>query len=668
MMQKNFVILLIFILISNPVFLPQISSNSNVTGNGITIAIIDTGIDYNHPDLGGGFGDGRTVIGGYDFIDDDSDPMDELGHGTHIAGIIINIAPNSKLLAYRVVDYNGLVKSSDVIRAMDLAISDGADVINLSLGSMSESNELRKSIKQLTNSGIIVVTAVGNSGPIFGSIGDPAQYEDVISVGSQYTDEVNSTLAIINIDSIEEDLIGLPLIDSVPLTDNLNAELKFVNYARNEDLIGIDLSGKIAVAKRRGAEPSDIVYFSQKESNVAKNGALGLIIINTMPGLIKGRLLHPGMAIDYKPSIPTLLITQEDGEKILEYIEESNTTITMSFRNDNLTNFVSLFSSRGPVSSFYTKPDLVSFGEQVNSTWLDNSYKFQNGTSFSAPQVTGTVALLLELHGDLNKDQILGILGPSASPLTNSYNLYLPSTLQGSGSLNIDKALQSPISIHQSQLSFNLGNQQPTNSQLITLESLVSDSLEISLDHDLQNKDIEIIFNSSTFVLNGKESVVVELNNNLLKSIQESHVDEFRLLIKTNYSNTVFTIPVSTYFHTISLDIENNSESHIVRILGIENYDQALLRIYNTDNAEVDEQIFSFNEEILLNLSPGTYWINAIISSNDNFEFGGIEYIVNPNSNLSILDSNYDSSTWIYAIIILISIMILVYYTRKSSL
>ena len=145
-------------------------------------------------------------------------------------------------------------------------------------------------------------------------------------------------------------------------------------------------------------------------------------------------------------------------------MEESNSPITMSFRNDNLTNFVSLFSSRGPVSSFYAKPDLVSFGEKVNSTWLDNSYKFQNGTSFSAPQVTGTVALLLELHGDLNKDQILGILGPSASPLTNSYNLYLPSTLQGSGSLNIDQALQSPLSIHQSQLSFNLGNQQPTNS------------------------------------------------------------------------------------------------------------------------------------------------------------------------------------------------------------
>ena len=667
-MSKISAIFIIILLILNPVFLPQISSNSNVTGNGIIIAIIDTGIDYNHPDLGGGFGEGKTVIGGYDFIDNDSDPMDELGHGTHIAGIVLNIAPNSKLLAYRVVDYNGLVKSSDVIQAMNLAISDGADIINLSLGSMSESNELRKSIKQITDSGIIVITAVGNSGPVFASIGDPAKYEDVISVGSQYTNDVNSTLAIINIDSLEEELIGLPMIDSVPLTNSLNAELTFVNYARNKDLVGIDLTGKIAIAKRRGAEPSEVVYFSQKESNVANQGAIGLIIINTMPGIIKGRLLHPGMAIDYKPSIPTMLITQEDGEKLLEYIEKSNDPVTLSFRNASLTNFVSLFSSRGPVSSFYTKPDLVSFGEQVNSTWLNNSYRFQNGTSFSAPHVTGTVALLLELHGDLNKDQILGILGPSATPLTNSYSLYLPSNLQGSGSLNINHALESPISIHQPQLSFNLANQQSNNVQLLTLESLVSDSLEISIDNNLQNNDIEIILNSSTFVLNGKESIVIELNNNLLQSIEKSYVDEFRLLIKTNYSNNIFTVPISTYFNTISLDIENTSESHIVRLLGIEKYDQGMLRIYNTDNAEVTEQIFSFNEEIILRLSPGTYWITAIVSSDDNFEFGGIEYIVNSNTNLSNIDSNSAPSIWFYPLVPILAIFILIYYIRKLFL
>tara|TARA_B100000029_G_scaffold235347_2_gene232481 strand:+ start:4481 stop:6475 length:1995 start_codon:yes stop_codon:yes gene_type:complete len=664
--MPRILIAFLILIILNPIFIPQISSNSNITGNGITIAIIDTGIDYNHPDLGGGFGEGKTVIGGYDFIDDDSDPMDELGHGTHIAGIITKIAPNSKLLAYRVVNYNGLVKSSDVIRAMDLAVSDGADIINLSLGSMAESDELRKSIKEITKSGIIVVTAVGNSGPIFGSIGDPAKYEDVISVGSQYTENVNSTLGIINIDSIEEEIIGLPMVDSVPLTNDLNAELIFVNYARVKDLDGIDLSGKIAVAKRRGETPNEIVYFSQKESNVAKKGALGLIIINTIPGIIKGRLLHPGMALDYRPSIPTMIITQEDGEKILDSLNKSTIPITMSFRNSDLTNFVSLFSSRGPVSSFYSKPDLVSFGENVNSTWINNSYRFQNGTSFSAPQVTATAALLLELHGELSKDQLLGIVGPSSNPLTNSYNLYLPSNLQGSGSLNISNALDSPLSIHESQLSFNLANQQSSNVQFLTIESLVSNSQEISIDHNLQNQNIVINLNSSQFVLNGKDSIVIKLSNELINSIQESHVDEFRLLIRTNHSNTLFTIPILTFFNSLSLDIEETSDSHIVNIHGIDTYDEALLRIYNTDNAEIDEQVFNFDEEIILRLSPGTYWINIIVSSNDNFEFGGIEYTVTSRSNLT--STNSDSSIWFYSIIPILAILILLYYIRKLLL
>ena len=192
---------------------------------------------------------------------------------------------------------------------MELAVSNGADVINLSLGSLSESEELRKSIKQISNSGVIIVTAVGNSGPIFGSIGDPGKYEDVISVGSHYNSTSDSTLAIIQIDAIKEELIGLPLVDSVLPNNILHAELEFVNYARSVDLDGIDLTGKIAVAKRRGAEPSEVVYFSTKEENVAKKGAIGLIVINTVPGIIKGRLMHPNIPVGYSPSIPTLSVS-----------------------------------------------------------------------------------------------------------------------------------------------------------------------------------------------------------------------------------------------------------------------------------------------------------------------------------------------------------------------
>ena len=296
----------------------------------------------------------------------------------------------------------------------------------------------------------------------------------------------------------------------------------------------------------------------------------------------------------------------------------------------------------------------------------NNSYRFQNGTSFSAPQVTATAALLLELHGELSKNQLLGIVGPSASPLTNSYNLYLPSTLQGSGSLNINNALQSPLSIHESQLSFNLANQQSSNVQFLTVESLVSNSQEISIDHNLQNQDNTINLNSSKFVLNGNDFVVIQLSNELINSIQESYVDEFRLLIRTNHSNTVFTIPISTFFNSLSLDIEETSNSHIVNIFGIDTYDEALLRIYNTDNAEIDEQVFSFDEEIILQLSPGTYWINVIVSSNDDFEFGGIEYEVTSGNDLTSTSS--DSSIWFYSIIPILAILILMYYIRKLLL
>lgn len=656
--------LMILLLLSNLILLPKIISTEQVDTDEIIIAIIDTGVDYNHPALGGGIGPDKIIIGGYDFIDNDDDPMDELGHGTHIAGIITNISPNSKILAYRVVDYTGLVKSSDVINAMELAVSNGADVINLSLGSLSESEELRKSIKQISNSGVIIVTAVGNSGPIFGSIGDPGKYEDVISVGSHYNSASNSTLAIIQIDAIKEELIGLPLVDSVLPNDVLHAELEFVNYARSIDLDGIDLTGKIAVAKRRGAEPSEVVYFSTKEANVAKKGAIGLIVINTVPGIIKGRLMHPNIPVGYSPSIPTLLITQEDGEKLIKQIFDSQTFVKLDFNPKNLTNFVSIFSSRGPVSSFYMKPDLVSFGEQINSTWLGNSYKLQNGTSFSAPYVTATVALLLNHHGELNHSQILGIISPSATPLKNLYGVYWPSTLQGSGSLNIDKALHNPISIIPSHLSFNLAETQSVNTQIITIQSLVSDTLEISITDIQTDNSVDMTFNSSNIILEGRQSKVIEVQSRLINSIEESFTDEFRLTFMINQSNIELFIPVLIYYNTVSLSIDK--KSNLVNLQGIDNYDQILLQIYNTDTGVIDRKIFASGEEIQLNLSPGNYWIDAIVSHSDNnFSYGGIEYHVDFPAVISIPESNSTNLSILVSFICLFCGISLLFLNKK---
>src|SRR5690242_7633659 len=106
------------------------SSFSTTNGSGITVAVIDTGIDYTHPSLGGGFGPGFKVKGGYDFVDNDPDPMDTNGHGTAVAGVIAatgftqggtyyqGIAPNAQLVALRIASGSEGVPDSTIEKAV----------------------------------------------------------------------------------------------------------------------------------------------------------------------------------------------------------------------------------------------------------------------------------------------------------------------------------------------------------------------------------------------------------------------------------------------------------------------------------------------------------------------------------------------------------------------
>src|ERR1051325_7082880 len=104
-----------------------------ITGKGQAVAILDTGVDYNHPALGGGWG--RTVIGGYDFVNNDSDPMDENGHGTEVAGMIAaktfwyggyryrGIAPGAKIVAVRIEDNSDYLPDSRIEKALQWVIA-----------------------------------------------------------------------------------------------------------------------------------------------------------------------------------------------------------------------------------------------------------------------------------------------------------------------------------------------------------------------------------------------------------------------------------------------------------------------------------------------------------------------------------------------------------------
>lgn len=169
-----------------------------VTGQGVTIAIIDTGIDYRHPDLGGCFGPGCKVIGGFDFVNGDEDPLDDNGHGTHVAGIaaanggVRGVAPDAHLVAYKALDLNGNGFNSVVIAAIERAVDpdgnpltdDAANVISMSLGSDEASTgPLALAANRAMDAGIVVVAAAGNYGD-YRSVQSPGVAERIVTVGA----------------------------------------------------------------------------------------------------------------------------------------------------------------------------------------------------------------------------------------------------------------------------------------------------------------------------------------------------------------------------------------------------------------------------------------------------------------------------------------------------
>ena len=174
-------------------------SGHNVTGQGLRVAIIDTGIDYTHPDLGNGFGSGHKVIGGYDFVNNDADPMDDNGHGTHVAGIVaanggvVGVAPGANLLAYKALDAGGSGSWSNVIAAVERAVDpdgnpatpDAVDVINMSLtGPGNPDDALSQAVDQAVNQGVVVVVAAGNAGPKYETMGTPASARKALTVAA----------------------------------------------------------------------------------------------------------------------------------------------------------------------------------------------------------------------------------------------------------------------------------------------------------------------------------------------------------------------------------------------------------------------------------------------------------------------------------------------------
>ncbi|MRG85089.1 S8 family peptidase [Salinibacillus xinjiangensis] len=162
--------------------------NSNYTGKGIKVAILDTGVDYNHKDL--------KIEDGKSFVDYTTSYMDDNGHGTHVAGIIgaqhndigvKGIAPDTDIYAVKVLNDDGLGFLSDMLLGIDWAVKQGVDIINMSVGEQEGSSILNRVIDKVYQDGILIVASAGNDGDnnIQGDTIDyPAKYEGAIAVGA----------------------------------------------------------------------------------------------------------------------------------------------------------------------------------------------------------------------------------------------------------------------------------------------------------------------------------------------------------------------------------------------------------------------------------------------------------------------------------------------------
>jgi len=410
---------------------------STYTGRRVKIAVIDTGVNYDHPGIGGF---GRRVVGGYDFVDNDADPMegDEWAHGTGVVGMILGgkdflgTAPEALILAYRVVDPDRRALTSNIIKAIEMAVKEGAHVINLSMGTEEYDRALDIAIRKAVERGVVVVAAAGNAGPRSGTIRFPASHPYVIGVGAAVTGP-RALKAWVRVLGAGIEVEAFPMNGTV-LTDGvLRGTLVYVGLAGKDDVEELDLRGKIALSLRGR------YYFSDKADNVADRGAAALIVYNNVSEPFLGGLIRG-------TRIPVVSISGSEGWKILLAMKRGHVDCELFVGRMELGEVgVALFSSRGPFSSFYLKPNLIAPGAYVRTFSL-RDYAERHGTSFAASYVSGVAALLVEKHGRIAPFEIMGILMSTADVLlfgATPYNI----TAQGAGVVNITRALESELSV-----------------------------------------------------------------------------------------------------------------------------------------------------------------------------------------------------------------------------
>jgi minor extracellular serine protease Vpr len=584
----------------------EIPRMDGIDGTGIKIAVIDTGVDFNHPDLFGWGPDGK-VIGGYNFIEENQLPMDTNGHGTKVAGIIaadgntLGVAHKAKILAYKVSEDGEGVSSELIRKAIEKAIEDKADIINISLGVNKTNSKIDSAVNHAWDNGIFVVTAAGNDGPELKTIGSPGRNFESITVGATYNNMTSSLIATLEID--ENQYTVIPMVGSSKTQEPIIEKIVFGGFGKNSDLENIDVKNAILIVERGSDIEGELLFFSIKEMNAAKAGAKALIVYNNQPGIFLGELIHEFSEPGYVPQIPVVSIDREEGLEIIKAIERKSLGIMNLFYNPD---FIAHFSSRGPVSPFYIKPDIVAPGAYINTTQINSSYNFTSGTSFAAPHVSGAAALLLQKNPELQNYEIKSLLVTTVQPVSNAYGQEFSLHESGSGRLDIANAYNANLIISPTNFVVNLSPNQLQIEKQLELK-LIQGSLE----------KIGVKFEGPEFI-----EFTYNLKNNNLQiglSVVGEEYGEHEGKILINHEKIQYTIPILIHYTEGSISAYQENEKLFFEINHPDKWSFAKITVTNSKNGNTHTTTATPDKKTSLEIyENGEYWIDAKIRVDEN--------------------------------------------------
>ncbi|KAF9380560.1 hypothetical protein CPC16_010269 [Podila verticillata] len=486
----------------------EVHESMKLFGKGVKIGIIDSGVDYTHPALGGCFGPGCKVAYGTDFVGDDGhspddDPKSDCdGHGTHVAGIIaakdhtfVGVAPEATLGAYRVFGCRGGTSNDLIMKALLKAAEDGMQVINLSLGGPGGWRQDREAhlADQLARNGTVIVAAMGNEGQmglfeasspgVAGALITVASTENEFRSNLYFNIKRSSKTKRVHRDHEDEDEDGKVHEQHDDHHHSDESEDRPILFSGDHDMdfetttlvqispgtsgkvkgdacapISLDLKNKIALIRRGDCT------FKVKVANAAQAGAVGVILMDNAPS--------SGLAADTEgATIKVRTIALADGEFLLQTIEkEKKQSEGIKLQDGHgpkrvfnpLGGSLSLFSSMGPDSELNSKPDVAAPGGQIWSTFPVKlgSYASLSGTSMATPYIVGCVALYLEGHpnGDHSAEAIKTAFQNNGQPRNDQqtdFKGYASVTQQGAGLISMMNVLSNQVTVTPAHVALN---------------------------------------------------------------------------------------------------------------------------------------------------------------------------------------------------------------------